>query len=69
MMEKLLNEALETLAVGEIVHLQVRDVYQADQEQCGCGERFASYERWPEVEGLRLGCTRLVLRDQLSMER
>ncbi len=53
LIEKLLNEAPETFAVGETVHLWERGV--RDQERCGCGERFADCEHWPEVGRLAFG--------------
>lgn len=47
LIEKLLNEAPETFAVGETVHLWERGV--RDQERCGCGERFADCPHWTAV--------------------
>ncbi len=53
LIEKLVNEAPETFAVGETVHLWERGV--RDQERCGCAERFAECSHWPEVGRLAFG--------------
>lgn len=47
LIEKLLNELPETLAVGETIHLWERGI--RDQERCGCGEPFQDCPHWTAV--------------------
>lgn len=47
LVERLLNELPQTIAVGETVHLWERGL--RDQERCGCGQLFADCEHWTRV--------------------
>ncbi len=47
LVESMLNELPQTLAVGETIHLWERGV--RNQERCACGEVFASCPHWAAV--------------------
>lgn len=47
LIESLLNELPQTLAVGETIHLWERGV--RNQERCACGEPFAQCAHWAAV--------------------
>ncbi|MCP4226047.1 MAG: sulfotransferase [Actinomycetia bacterium] len=47
LVESLLNELPQTLAVGETIHLWERGI--RDQERCACGEAFAACAHWAAV--------------------
>ena len=53
LIEKLLNEWPQTLAIGETVHLWERGL--RDAERCGCGEPFDQCPQWSAVGQLAFG--------------
>jgi hypothetical protein len=53
LIEMLLNELPQTLAVGETVHLWERGV--ARRERCGCGETFDDCPHWRAVGEVAFG--------------
>lgn len=62
LVESLLNELPQTIAVGETVHLWERGL--RDQERCGCGLPFAQCEHWTQV-----GATAFGGWDKLDLDR
>ncbi len=53
LVERLLNELPQTIAVGETVHLWERGL--RDRERCGCGQQFADCEHWSRVGAAAFG--------------
>ena len=62
LIERLLNELPDTLAVGETIHLWERGI--RDRERCGCGQAFDLCPQWSAVGETAFGGW-----DQVDLQR